>query len=190
MAKCPKCGASQDWWKVLHFDKTHLLPCTRCGALLAFDSQRATILMGGAFAALVFPETNLLQVEIGLLWIIFVLVLYAPFFIAYTKFVVVEEADLCTTEVQERHFQIYAKNRRRQNLMGHLFVWGGFLVFSANVYFSRFNTNESIPILALLSMGVGFVLLVVIRCPYCKKHTLRGNGGRCINCHREIDVSD
>lgn len=193
MAKCPKCGAVQDWWKVLHFNKTELMSCWRCGVLLALDSQRATVLIGGLIALLLLPETRLLPLEAGPLWFIAVLAIYTPFYVFYIKLNEVDNSELKVTAEQDRVFQRYSKSRHRSNLLGHLFLWGGLMVLMASAFSSLFGESEAVPALSVAAMMVGLLLLSLTRCPFCKKVTVRvlfSSTNRCINCHREIDAED
>jgi Ca2+/Na+ antiporter len=193
MAKCPKCGAAQDWWKVLRFTKTELMSCWRCGAFLALDSQRATVLVGGLIALLFIPETRLLPLEGGPLWFVGVLAVYTPFYVFYIKLNEVGHSELEVTAEQDRLFQKYSKNRHRSNLLGHLFLWGGLMVLMTSAFSSLFGESEVIPALSLSAMTVGLILLSLTRCPFCRKITVRvlfSSTNRCINCHREIDAND
>lgn len=193
MAKCPQCGAAQDWWKVLRFTKTELMSCWRCGAFLVLDSQRATVLIGGLMAMLFLPETRLFPLEGGPLWFVIVLTVYTPFYVFYIKLNAVENSELKVTAEQNRLFQNYSKNRHRSNLLGHLLLWGGFVVLMASAFSSFFGESEVITALAIVAMIMGLMLLSLTRCPFCKKVSIRvlfSSANRCINCHREIDAQD
>lgn len=193
MAKCPKCGAVQDWWKVLRFNKTELMSCWRCGAFLALDSQRTTVLIGGLIALLFLPETRLLPLEGGPLWFIIAPAMYTPFYVFYIKLNEVDNSELKVTPEQDRKFQKYSKSRHRSKFLGHLFLWGGFMVLMASAFSSHFSESEVVPALSVVAMTVGLLLLSLTRCPFCKKVTVRvlfSSTNRCINCHREIDAKD
>lgn len=193
MAKCPKCKKSLDWWKLLQFDKTQLITCQLCGSILSMDSQRATILIGGFVAILFLPETNLLPFDWGYLWFMAVLLIYTPFYISYMKLNVVNHGELAITPNQEEGYTVYAKGRRRMNIFGHILLLGGLLIFFAGMSVSSMHISEIISVLGITAMIIGLSILAITRCPFCNKITVRNpfdNGGRCINCHREIDVSD
>jgi len=192
MARCPHCKQAQDWWKLLQFDKTQLMSCPRCGTTLSMDSQRATILIGGFVAMIFLPETNLLPFDWGGFWFIAVLLLYMPFYIGYMKLNAVNPVDLAVTPSQEKEFAFYAKGRRHLYISGHILLWGGLLLFLAGMFVSSMQVSEIVMVLGLIAITFGFGILAVTRCPFCKKIAIRNpfdNGGRCINCHRDIDVS-
>jgi len=156
------------------------------------DSQRTTILIGGFVAIIFLPETNLLPFDLGHFWFIAVLLLYTPFYIGYMKLNVVNSVDIAQTPNQEKDFITYAKGRRHLNISGHILLWGGLLLFLAGMSVSSMQVSEIVMVLGLIAIIVGFGILSVTRCPFCKKITVRNpfdNGGRCINCHRDIDVS-
>lgn len=157
------------------------------------DSQRTTILIGGFVAMVFLPETNLLPFDWGGFWFIAVLLIYAPFYIGYMKLNVVSPVDLAVTPNQENEFASYAKGRRHLNSSGHILLWCGLLLFLAGMFVSSMQASEIVMVLGLVATAFGFGVLAVTRCPFCKKITIRNpfdNGGRCINCHRDIDVSD
>jgi hypothetical protein len=193
MAKCPECSEAQDWWKLLRFDKTQLMICQRCGSILAMDSQRATILLGGFVAILALPETKLLSFDWSPLWFICVLAVYTPFYIIFTKLCVVSDGELEITHDQEVRFNSYAIGRNRFNIVGNALLWGGLLTFLAGMSLFSNQGSEVVSVFSLLAMMVGLGVLVLTRCPFCRKLTVRipfGDGRRCINCHRDIDVSE
>ena len=177
---------------MLQFDKTQLMICRRCGATLSMDSQRTTILIGGFVALLCLPETNLLPFDLGHFWFIAILLLYTPFYIGYMKLNVVSQVDLVMTPNQEKEFLSYAKGRRHLNIAGHTLLWGGLLLFLAGMSISSMQVSEIVMVSGLVSTIFGFGMLAVTRCPFCKTFTIRNpfdNGGSCINCHRNIDIS-
>lgn len=193
MAKCPKCGSTQDWWRLFQFDKTQLMVCRICGSRLALDSERATILIGGGLALMVFPETGLLPFDTGIIWFLGVFVIYTPFYLSYLKLNMVSEEDLNITSSQETEFDAYAIRRRRINTVGTILFLVGLALFFGGIIVTPIESKESVSVIGLLSMIIGFGLLAVTRCPFCKKITLRPpfeDGGRCMNCHREIDIND
>jgi hypothetical protein len=193
MARCPKCKEAQDWWKLLRFDKTQLMICQRCGSCLSMDSQRATILIGGLVAILFLPETNLLPFDWGFIWFIVVLAIYTPFYIYYMKLNIVSDGDLDITPNQEADFVSYTIGRSRLNYTGHILLWGGLLLFLAGMSVSSMHVSELVSVLGLLAVITGLGMLAITRCPFCKKITVRNpfdNSGRCINCHRDIDVAN
>jgi len=193
MAKCPKCGKTQDWWRLLQFDKTQLMVCPICGSKLALDSERATILIGGGLALMLFPETGLLPFDTGILWFLGVIIVYTPFYLSYLKLNLVGDDELNITPKQETEFINYAKGRRRLKTIGNILFGGGLLLFFGGVFTTPIESKESISAIGLVSMIIGFGLLSITRCPFCKKITLRipfGDGGRCMNCHKEIDIND
>jgi hypothetical protein len=156
------------------------------------DSQRATILIGGFIAMVFLPETNLLPFDWGGFWFIAVLLLYMPFYIGYMKLNAVNPVDLAVTPSQEKEFAFYAKGRRHLNISGHILLWGGLLLFLAGMFVSSMQVSEIVIVLGLIAITFGFGILAVTRCPFCKKIAIRNpfnNDGRCINCHRDIDVS-
>lgn len=193
MARCPNCDEVQDWWKLLRLDRTRLMSCRRCGSVLALDSQRSIILLGGLIAVLALPETGLLPFDWNTLWFMGVLVVYIPFYIAYTKLVVIREGDLAVSPNQEPVFHAYAARRRRVVLVGHALFWGGFMLFLLGLGLPSPRTSEVVAVLGLASMFAGIWALSITRCPFCGKFTVQNpfdNGGRCIHCHRHIDVSE
>jgi len=178
---------------LLRFDKTQLMTCQRCGSTLSMDSQRATILIGGFVAIIFLPETNLLPFDWGYLWFMAILLIYTPFYIFYMKLNVVSQGDLQITLHQEKEFISYAKGRRRLYFSGHILLWGGLLLFLAGMSVSTMQVSEIVSVLGLTAMIIGLGMLAVTRCPFCKKITVHNpldSGGRCINCHSDIDVSD
>lgn len=192
MARCPKCGEAQDWWKLLRFDKTLLMTCQRCGCLLAMDSQRATILIAGFATLLLLPETRLLPFDPGALWIPGVLAVYTPFYVGYLKLNVVSNGELAITPDQEAGFATYARARRRFNSIGTILLAGGFLLFFGGMSISSLEIGERVSFLGLVAMSIGFAMRALTWCPFCKKLTARnpfGHGGRCINCHRDLDIA-
>ena len=193
MAKCPKCGETQDWWKLLRLDRTQLMNCRRCGSILAIDPQRSIILLGGLIVFLVLPETKLLPFDWGILWFICVLTVYIPFYINYINLNVVTDGELEITPDQETKFGAYARGRRRFHIIGRFLFWGGLLLFFAGLSLPSIQASETVAVLGLFIMSTGFGILAIMKCPFCKKMTVRNpfdNGGRCINCHREIDVDE
>lgn len=193
MAKCPKCGSAQDWWRLFQFDKTQLMVCRICGSKLAMDSERATILIGGGLALMVFPETGLLPFETGILWFLGVFVFYTPFYLSYLKLNLVTDEELNVTLSQEEEFTAYAKGRRRIRTVGNFLFLVGLVLFFGGIIVTPIESKESVSFIGLLSMIIGFGLLAVTRCPFCKKITLRlpfEDGGRCMSCHRDIDIND
>ncbi len=157
------------------------------------DSQRASILLGGLIAILFFPETNLLPFDWGSLWFMVVIVIYTPFYIWYMKLNIVSDGELEITPDQEAEFDSYAKGRSRLNFVGNIFLWGGLILFLAGISVSSIQAGEIVSVLGGIAMIAGLGLLALTRCPFCKKITVRNpfdSGGRCINCHRDIDVND
>ena len=193
MANCPKCGGAQDWWRLLQFDKTQLMVCQQCGSKLALDSERTTILLGGGLALMLFPESGLLPFNAGLLWYFSVFVVYMPFYLHYLKLNLVTDDDLNIAPNQEVEFVSYAEGRRKRQMFGNILFWIGLLLFFAGMSISSAEFSETVSVIGLVSMIVGLGVLALTRCPFCKKITLRipfGDGGRCMNCHREIDIND
>ena len=157
------------------------------------DSQRATILIGAFIAVMFLPETNLLPFDWGYLWFVAVLLIYTPFYISYMKLNEVSKVDLESRPNQEKEFISYAKVGKRLNLSGHILLWGGLLLFLAGMSVSSMQVSEIVSVLGITAMIIGLGMLALTRCPSCNQITLRNpldNGGRCINCHRDIDVSD
>ena len=193
MARCPNCKQAQDWGKLLQFDKTHLLICQRCGSTLSMDSQRATILIGGFVAIIILPATNLLPFDWGYFLFIAVFLIYTPFYFNYMKLNVVSRGDLLVTPHQEKEFVFYAKRRRRLNIIGQILLWSGLCIFLTGLSVSSMQISEIVSVVGLAVFTLGFGILALTRCPFCKNITVCNpldNGGRCINCHRDIDVSD
>ena len=157
------------------------------------DSQRATILFGGFIAILFVPEINLLPFDWGYLWYLLVLLVYTPFYIGYMKLNVVSPGDLELTRHQTKRYVSYANKRRRFDLIGRILLWGGVFLFLLDMFVSVTQPSEIISVLAIVGMSIGLGLLALTRCPFCNKITVRAplaNGGRCINCHRDIDGAD
>lgn len=189
MAKCPKCRSAQDWWSLLQFDKTQLMVCRSCGSKLALDSERTTVLIGGLLALIFFPETGLLPFDIGILWFLGVLIIYMPFYLSYLKLNLVNHEDINVTANQKAEFAAYTKGRKKIKTIGNIIFLLGFVVFFGGISVA---SVELVPVIGLLSISVGLGMLTLTRCPFCKKITLRnpiGSGGRCMNCHREIDIN-
>jgi len=193
MAKCPKCGKTQDWWKLLKFDRTRLMVCQGCGSLLALDAQRSIILLGGFVAILALPFTSLLAFDWNSVWFLAVSAAYAPFYIAYTKLIVVSDDELKSPKHLEADVATYRTGRRRINLLGYTILTGGLLAFLAGMSLSSLQTSETVAVIGLIAMTVGLGTLALTKCPYCKQWTVRipfGGGARCINCHRDLDLDE
>ncbi len=169
------------------------MTCRRCGSVLAIDPHRSIILLGGLIALLVLPQTRLLPFDWGILWFIGVLIVYIPFYLGYMKLNLVTDAELDVTPAQEVEFSTYARGRRRFRVVGRFLFAGGLLLFLAGLSLSSVQTSEVVAVWGLVVMSAGLGILTISKCPFCKKITVHnpfGGGGRCINCHREIDIDE
>jgi len=167
--------------------------CQGCGSLLALDAQRSIILIGGFVAILALPFTNLLAFDWNSAWFLAVSAVYAPFYIAYTKLIVVSDDELKPPQHPEVDVAIYLARRRRINFLGYTSVIGGLLTFLAGMSISSLQTSETVSVIGLIAMTVGLGTLALTKCPHCKQWTVRkpfGGGARCINCHRDIDLDE
>ncbi|MCP4978351.1 MAG: DUF2207 domain-containing protein [Maribacter sp.] len=109
------------------------------------------------------------------------------------KLNIVTHDELEVTPVQEKQFISYSKSRRRLNLAGQIIIMAGFLLFFTGMFLSLDSISEAVSVLGLVALIIGLVLLAFTKCPFCKKVTVLlpfNNGGRCINCHREIGIND
>ncbi len=193
MAKCPSCKAELNWGKILKLDRTSLTSCFICGALLKLDDQRAIELMGVLVIILFLPATKMLPFEWGWPWIIFTFVIFTPIWIIFSRLVIVEAGDLAATPEQEKEYETYGKRRRRLDRIAAWLIAIGLIIWGADVYSTRIQFSEPVILIYLLAIFTGFVMLVVTRCPYCKKITLRNwknDALRCMHCSRDIGADD
>ncbi len=193
MAKCPSCKAELDWGKLLKLDRTSLISCFICGALLKLDAQRGIVLMGVLVIILFLPATKILPFELGWPWIIFSFVIFAPIWITFSKLVIVEAGDLAATPKQEKEYESYARKRRRLDRIAAWLIATGLIIWGVDVYSTRIHFTEPVIMICLLAIFAGFLMLVVTRCPYCKKMTLRNGKNdtlRCMHCSHDISAAD
>lgn len=191
MAKCPKCGASQYWSKLMRLNKAKVIICHICGSRLAMDSQRTTILIGGAIALVAVPDTGLLPFHTNPLWALLVFVVYMPFYFWYMKLNLVEDSDLKLTQKQEADFVIYARARKKHKSFGKTVLYTGLIIFFAGLPFIDSQLGGVLIPAGMTVTMTGFFIFSFTRCPFCRKITIyipSRDACRCMNCHREIDV--
>lgn len=189
MAKCPSCKAELNWGKILKLDRTSLTTCFICGALLKLDAQRAMELMGVLVIILFLPATKMLPFELGWPWIIFTFVTFTPIWVTFSKLVIVEAGDLAATPQQEQKHASYIERRRRLDRTASWIMVTGFIVWGGDTYLSSVSFGEPFALLYLSAIFAGFLILIITRCPYCKKVTLRNGKNdalRCMHCGRDI----
>ena len=183
---------AQKWLRLLWLDKTRIIECQQCGSAIYIDSQRSSILIGGFIAVMVMPETRLLPFNWSPLWFVSLFAVYTPFYLAYTKLHAINKGDLDVTLEQAAVFLAYVKKLRLLSFIGRILVITGFLLLMVGMIFSSLVISEIIGG-GFIFIIVGFVVTGFTRCPYCKSITtlkMFNNRCRCVNCHRDIGVSN
>jgi len=191
MAKCPACGVVLDWWKIVQLDRASLLSCTRCGALLAHNRRRMSELTAILVIILFLPATGWLPWGWDLWWIVTAFAIFVPILVRFAKLDIIGAEELQVTAKQEENWADYAAGRRRLNRIATAMILSGFGLFAGDAFSARLNLPEWAAVLCLSVAMLGAAILVLTRCPFCRKMTLRipgGDGSRCMNCHRDIDV--
>jgi hypothetical protein len=124
-------------------------------------------------------------------WLLSVSAIFVPIMVVYRKFLVIEEGSLATTPIQEREMAKYAHERRKRKNLAKVMIVIAMGMWGMDAFLLGSNLNEMAIVLLFVVAMAGLALLVTTRCPYCKSITIINAGnssGRCMNCHRDIDV--
>ncbi len=184
---------AQDWWKLLHFDRTQLIVCWKCSSLLSHDAQWNLLLLVGFFALLAIPASGLLPFDTSFPWFLCVFAVYMPFYLTFMRLRVVQVEDLQVTSDHEANLNTYSERRKRVKSTGAILLLCGLLLMLGGGFWLPLPAGVAASLLGLLAAVVGIVILTLTRCPMCKKLSVTAPlslGTRCIHCHRDLGVDN